>query len=49
MIIDGLPAWAEFGWLDKDVTIGSVRGSVFARTKRCDATNVDPSSAGNET
>lgn len=45
VIIDGLPAWAEFGWLDKDITIGALTGSVFARTQRCDATNVDPTAA----
>lgn len=48
VIIEGLPAWAEFGWLDKDVTIGALKGSVFARTQRCDATNVDPASAARD-
>lgn len=48
VIIEGLPAWAEFGWLDKDVTIGALKGSVFARTQRCDATNVDPTSAARD-
>lgn len=48
VIIEGLPAWAEFGWLDKDVTIGALKGSVFARTQRCDATNVDPANAARD-
>jgi len=48
VILDGLPAWAEFGWLDKDVGLGPVRGSVFARTQRCDATNVDPATAARD-
>lgn len=48
VVIEGLPAWAEFGWLDKDVTIGTLKGSVFARTQRCDATNVDPTSAARD-
>ena len=48
VIVDGLPAWEEFKWLDKDVTIGGLTGSVFARTQRCDATNVDPSTAARD-
>jgi hypothetical protein len=40
--IDGVPAWTEFGWLDKTLSIGPVRLDVFARTQRCEATNVDP-------
>jgi uncharacterized protein YcbX len=48
VVIDGLPAWAEFGWLDKEISIGALKGSVFARTQRCDATNVDPTSAARD-
>src|SRR5262245_404959 len=40
--LDGLPPWAEFGWLDGGIGIGSTRLKVFARTQRCAATNVDP-------
>ncbi len=43
--IDGVPAWQEFRWLDKDIDAGPVRLSVFKRTVRCEATNVDPASA----
>jgi uncharacterized protein len=43
--IDGCAPWSEFGWLDKDLQAGGVRLSVFARTQRCDATNVDPVTA----
>lgn len=43
--IDGLAPWAELKWLDKEIAIGDARLSVFARTQRCDATNVDPASA----
>jgi uncharacterized protein len=43
--IDGLDPWAEFKWLDKDVMIGGVATSVFARTQRCAATDVDPATA----
>ncbi len=43
--LEGLPAWEEFNWLKKDIGLGSARLSVFKRTMRCDATNVDPSTA----
>jgi uncharacterized protein YcbX len=42
LVLAGLPAWEEFRWLDKTLTIGSVGLKVFHRTQRCDATNVDP-------
>lgn len=41
--IDGVEPWAEFGWLGQSITLGpDARVEVFARTMRCDATNVDP-------
>jgi uncharacterized protein YcbX len=43
--IDGPPAWAEFGWLDAQVTVGDVPCRVVRRTRRCPATNVDPVTA----
>ena len=43
--IDGLEPWQEFNWLDKRVRVGSASLKVFTRTERCDATNVDPSTA----
>lgn len=43
--IDGVPAWKELEWLDKSLAIGDVRLSVFARTQRCEATNVHPGTA----
>lgn len=47
VVIDGVRPWAEFGWLGRDLSVGgrggrAVRLSVFDRTTRCDATNVDP-------
>jgi hypothetical protein len=42
LYLDGLPAWAEHHWLDKEIGIGAARLKVFDRTTRCDATNVDP-------
>ena len=43
--IDGPPAWAEFDWLDRTVTLGGVACRVMRRTRRCPATNVDPTTA----
>jgi len=45
VIIDGVAPWAEFGWLNQDLQLGGVRTRVFHRTQRCDATNVDPTTA----
>lgn len=42
LYVDGIPAWAEFGWIGKEIAIGPARIKVFDRTTRCDATNVDP-------
>jgi hypothetical protein len=44
LYLDGLDPWAEFGWMDKEIAVGPARLSVFARTQRCEATNVDPAS-----
>ena len=40
--IDGMAPWAELGWMDREIGIGPARLTVFARTRRCEATNVDP-------
>lgn len=45
IIFDGAPAWAEFGWLDKEIRIGGARLRVVERTQRCAATNVNPDTA----
>jgi uncharacterized protein YcbX len=37
----GLPAWAEFGWVGQEILLGQARLSVFKRTVRCPATQVD--------
>lgn len=47
--IDGLPAWAEFNWLEGAVHIGAVPFRCVRRTRRCPATNVDPSTAQRDT
>ncbi len=42
LYLEGVEPWAELGWTGKDIGIGDARLAVFARTTRCDATNVDP-------
>ena len=37
----GLPAWAEHEWVGQEVLLGGARLSVFKRTVRCPATQVD--------
>lgn len=34
--------WMEFDWVDGEISIGAARLQVFARTGRCEATNVAP-------
>jgi uncharacterized protein YcbX len=46
--IDGLAPWAELGWMDEEIRIGPARLAAFARTTRCDATNVDPTTAARD-
>ena len=43
--LDGLPAWAEFDWLGREVEIGGIRFRGALRTRRCAATNVNPETA----
>lgn len=41
--LEGLPAFAEFDWLEREIGIGpTARLEVFKRTQRCPAVNVDP-------
>ncbi len=49
VMLEGVPAWAELGWLDKRLTIGGAALDVFHRTQRCDATNVDPQTGARDT
>jgi hypothetical protein len=42
LYLEGVEPWAEFGWMGKEIGIGEARLTVFARTTRCEATNVDP-------
>lgn len=45
VIVEGMPAWQEFDWIDRDISIGSATLRGFCRTERCDATNVNPETA----
>lgn len=48
LYLDGLEPWTEFAWLDKTLAIGTAQFSVFHRTQRCAATNVDPSTGARD-
>jgi uncharacterized protein YcbX len=47
--LDGFPPWVEFNWLNQEIMIGSSRVAIFARTTRCEATNVDPATGARDT
>lgn len=49
IVVDGLEPWVENGWIGREIVIGPVRLAVTKRTKRCDATNVDPATAARDT
>ena len=42
LILEGLPAWTEFDWIGRELTIGPVRLRVVSRITRCAAINVNP-------
>lgn len=42
---DGVPAWAELDWVEREIKIGETRLEVIKRTRRCAATNVNPDTA----
>ena len=50
--VDGIPAWDEFNWLERHLAFGAEEAAaevqVWARTQRCDATNVDPATAARD-
>ena len=48
LYLDGLEPWAELKWLDKTLAVGDARLTVFHRTQRCEATNVDPTSGARD-
>ncbi len=48
LYIEGLPAWEEFGWVGRQVTVGGLTFDVTKRIDRCAATNVDPETAARD-
>ena len=48
LYLDGAEPWSEFTWLDKEIGVGPARLAVFARTQRCEATNVDPATGARD-
>ncbi|MGE0766529.1 MAG: MOSC domain-containing protein [Hyphomicrobiaceae bacterium] len=42
IILDGVPAWQELDWVGRKLAIGPATLSIFHRTRRCAATDVDP-------
>jgi uncharacterized protein YcbX len=43
--LDGLPAWTERDWIGRTVRIGDVELAIEAHIRRCNATQVDPTTA----
>ena len=42
LIVEDVPAWSEFDWVGKDITVGDVRLKVTERIERCRATEANP-------
>lgn len=49
LLIDDLPAWAEFGWVGRTVRLGEAELEVVERIGRCAATDVNPATAERDT
>lgn len=45
LYFEGLPAWKELDWVDRELKVGGTRLQIVKRTRRCAATNVNPSTA----
>jgi uncharacterized protein YcbX len=48
LYLDGLDPWVERDWPNKLIELGPVRLAPFARTGRCEATNVDPATGARD-
>ena len=47
MILGGtLPAWREFEWVGRTISVGGAVLKVVKRTVRCEGVNVDPRGSG---
>ena len=49
IIIDGVGAWEELGWIGKTIVVGEAELKATERTQRCAATDVDPDTGKRET
>jgi len=45
ILVDGLEPWEEMSWLERELTIGSMRFRGARLTRRCPATEVNPDTA----
>ena len=48
LYLEGIAPWTELRWLGKAICVGAARLAVFARTQRCEAINVDPTSGARD-
>lgn len=48
LMLADAPAWAEVGWLDREVEIGTARGRIMKKIDRCAATTVNPDTAARD-
>lgn len=48
LYLEGLPAWEEFRWIGKTVSVGGARLRVVDPIERCAAINVDPETAARD-
>jgi uncharacterized protein len=49
VIIDDAPAWSEFEWKGRPLSVGPVQLEFIKRTERCAATDVDPETGKRDT
>ena len=42
---DGMPAWSELDWLEREIRLGGARLRVISPITRCAATQVNPATA----
>jgi uncharacterized protein len=48
LYLEGIAPWTELRWPGHSITVGAARLSVFARTQRCEAINVDPATGARD-
>ena len=48
ILLADAPPWAEFDWIDRHLTIGTATFRVLKRTRRCNATQVNPATSARD-